>query len=321
MENINSNLFEPKFNQELVKHFDADTGFYFKEQLTSQLPETFNTIYAGLNGPKLVPIRSTIAETYRYGTYNIMDSFGQPKWDVDTSTDTPAAEVNAKRKEYRIFRKSLKMIFTSDDITLSSRLPSIIDDKRLSVLQGHAQDTNKIIFLGDYQKKLLDNDFYGWINHPDITKTEVAAGTGGKTWAQKTGLEIVKDLSDAVAEMQRSTNGSHVVDTIALPILQYQKLITTIIGSGIDTAFEYFQKVCPGVTLIPANELEKAYPGNKDMFIAYQKAGNNFWFESSELKFTNIFQSKEDMFEVHAKLWHGGIILPRPKSQLIRYGI
>lgn len=327
MQNTNTPNFSmsEKAIQSLHRHFDDASAFYFQEELTTKLPETFLTAYADLNGPKLIPIKSTINPMSgdRFGEYDIMDMAGKPKWQGDRTTDKPFADAKIKRYKYQVYKRELLFDFSSEDIAYASRgNRSLVDSKRLSTIQSHAQDTNQLMFFGDYDKFLQDDKFFGWLNHPLITKIEVAAATTGKTWSVKTGLDMVRDLNTAIDTILTSTNNTEVPDTIALPLAQYRLLQTTQVGNGLDTAMDFFMKTNPGINVEAANELKGAYPtGNKDIFVCYKKRDMNFWFDTYNLQFSEIFQQSIDLFTVKAEVWHGGILLIRPKSQLITYGI
>ena len=70
--------------------------------------------------------------------------------------------------------------------------------------------------------------FRGFLNYDNITVTNAANGAGGDSeWSTKTGLEMVKDVNDAISYMWESSRSLFVADTVFLPLAQYSLISNT----------------------------------------------------------------------------------------------
>ena len=70
--------------------------------------------------------------------------------------------------------------------------------------------------------------FRGFLNYDGITVTNAADGAGGDSeWSKKTGLEMVKDVNDAISYMWESSRSLFVADTVYLPLAQYSLISNT----------------------------------------------------------------------------------------------
>lgn len=108
------------------------------------------------------------------------------------------------------------------------------------------------------------NRTYGFLNDPSLPAyVAVAAGVGGSTWAQKTMLEIVRDIRVALARLR--TNSRDVIDpkktqiTLAVPTAAVDYM-TQISDFGF-SALDWLQRNYPNVRIESAPELDDANGG------------------------------------------------------------
>lgn len=70
--------------------------------------------------------------------------------------------------------------------------------------------------------------FRGFLNYDNITVTNAANGAGGDSeWSTKTGLEMVKDVNDAISYMWETSRGMFVAGTVFLPLAQFSLISNT----------------------------------------------------------------------------------------------
>jgi hypothetical protein len=97
---------------------------------------------------------------------------------------------------------------------------------------------NTIAFSGDSATGLT-----GFIQYPGTTEFTLTSGTGGYTWATKTGDEILADMNGMVYAVLSATNGVEQPDTMLLPLASYNLIKTKRLGTYNDTTvLEYFLK-------------------------------------------------------------------------------
>jgi hypothetical protein len=310
-------MFSENFINQVSKHFDSATAFYFQNELTAELPKIIDTIYAELNGPKLVPVKNSTVPGQQFVKYYTYDTFGRPDYITDLSNDLPSVSANAKVKQYPVFRKGVAVRYSVEDEivgTLANR--SLLEQLIKAAIRSHAQDTNQMMFFGD-------STVPGWINNPDLDKSVVANGADGSPlWDNKTPDEILKDLNDAITEVLDQSNNTHKVTTIALSLKSYRLLQETRLGAALQaTLLEQFIANNPGVNVVPANELKNAFTNDSNGFVAYVNNGDNFWYEMDNMKMTDVFRRSLFEYEMGYLKTHGGVQIITPKSQIIKYGI
>lgn len=310
-------IFSENFLESVQKNFDAATAFYFKDELTAKIPGYLETIYAELNGFKLVPVKKSAMPGQQFVSYLTYDTYGRPEYITDLATDMPSVSANAVEKHFQIYTKALSMQYSKMDQImgqLTSR--SYIEQLAKAILRGFAQDTNNCIFFGD---RLVP----GWINNPNLSSSVVSNGASGSPlWASKTPDEIVEDLNDAITKVLDDSNNSHKVTTIAISLDKYRYMQTTRLGTGLQaTILEQFYYCNPGVNVIAANEINKKFTGGADGFIAYVNNGDNFWYEMGDMKATDLHNKTSLAYEIGYLKSHGGVQIITPKSQIIKFGI
>ena len=306
-----------KFLSSIEQNFDAATAFYFQDEVTARIEGYIETAYADLNGAKLIPVKNSALPGQKFVEYLKYDTAGKPEYTVDLATDIPYVSARAEKASFPIFTKVLGMQYSSEDEIMGNLTNrSYIEQMIKAIIRGHAQDTNDLMFNGDYRTP-------GWVNNINIDKSIVANGASGSpNWESKTADEMVKDLNDAITNILDNTNNFHKVNTIALPLSQYRRLQTTRLGTGLQsTALEQFYYCNPGVTVEAANELESKFTGGVNGFIAYEKSPDNFWFEMGELYATELHKKGVMNYEMAYLKSHGGVQFIRPKSQIIKFGI
>jgi len=70
--------------------------------------------------------------------------------------------------------------------------------------------------------------FRGFLNYSGITVTSAATGAGNDTkWSTKTGVEMVKDVNDALTKVWQDSKGVFLPNVVFLPLAQYSLLANT----------------------------------------------------------------------------------------------
>lgn len=139
---------------------------------------------------------------------------------------------------------------------------------------------NDIAMLGATEK-----NWTGLLNDPNVARSDVAAdgagGGGGSTfWKNKTNVQIVRDMNDALSSIRENTNEIEWADTIRLPPEAWRYIATTEYGDGNGTLtiLEFFRKnniytaeTGAQLDIMPLRDLAKASQDGGGRMIVYRK--------------------------------------------------
>lgn len=130
--------------------------------------------------------------------------------------------------------------------------------------------------------------FRGFLNYSDITVTNAANGAAGTaTWATKTGLEMVKDVNNAISYMWETSRSLFVADTVFLPLAQYSLLSNTPMAlssqaSTFVSALTYLKanNLCSQIRgkdleVVPIRYLKGAGVGSADRMVLQDRSKRN----------------------------------------------
>lgn len=311
----------PKFNR------DSATMFFSRE-LEYIKPRVYEVEYAELSAFRLIPIDRTTPPGAQTVTVTEYDSTGKARIIANYADDLPTVETSGAQTTSRIVDIGASVIMSYQDLEASRFAgKSILERKIRAAAEVHMQEMNRLAFFGD-----ANYGVNGWITNPSIVPQPVAtSGHSGSTeWAGKLGEEMVDDLNEAVRSVLENTNGIEYVDTIVLPIAQYQMLAKQEFHDGTDTtALEFFTRTNPGITVTYAAELKGAFgrttfgdaSTGHDGFIAYRRSELKFWQEIPRAFQIFPEQWQNLAYTVPTLSSHGGTVIQRPASQAFRTGI
>lgn len=130
--------------------------------------------------------------------------------------------------------------------------------------------------------------FRGFLNYSGITVTNAANGAAGTaTWATKTGLEMVKDVNDAISYMWETSRSLFVADTVFLPLAQYSLISNTPMAlssqaSTFVSALTYLKanNLCSQIRgkdleIVPIRYLKGAGVGGTDRMVLQDRSKRN----------------------------------------------
>jgi hypothetical protein len=300
-------------------HLDDAQSIFFLRELEQIKARTFEVEYAPLASTRLIPIDSSTSPGAMTVTYSQYDSTGIAKIISNYADDLPTAD--ARGRQYTSNLKSIgnSFIISIDDIRAAQFAGKPLEQRKANAaLLAHLQLMNKLAFFGDATAGIT-----GWLTNGTISNAFVAGGdVNARLWVNKTPIEILFDLNDAISFIIDSTNGVEQPNVIAIPITQYQYISSTPFSNVSDvTILDFFLRTNPGVTVEWANELKGAFTGGTDGLIAYDRSINKFWQEIPQVfeMFPPQWHALAYSIPCHSK--HGGTIVAYPQSQVFRRGI
>ena len=315
-----------------ILNFNTDSAFsvLFEDQLRVLDNVVKKVIYADstfmMDIPsKLVPVAT---ETF---TWQMNDMTGSAQEISDYATDITEVGVKGKRYTncYTDFASSFTFSIREMQAAQQSGMP--LSTNKLEVaLFANTNFMNLAAYKGNATKQVL-----GWLSYNSlddtvpvdrkVTTMEVVAGVGGKTWATKTGDEILKDLYSAINTVDIRTTSKFEVDTILLPPAQYIIAAQTrLLPTQTITVLEEFNRQYPGITVLKRPILKGALKvGNayKDIMIAYKKAPFHFEQIIAEVFAPQPEQIVNLAYKTICTSKHLGVAMYYPESQVFCYGI
>ncbi len=198
-----------------------DEGVFFQRQLEYIQAQSYDVLYPDLMGRNVFTLNSEGGEGINTITYRSYDKRGETAIIAGKATDLPRGDISGE--EYSITVKTLGNAFgySRQELAAAKVTGMPLEARKAEATRrSYEEKVNQIIWFGSPENK-LNGLFNGPIGAPCLTvqKTELANGVGGTPqWRTKTGMEVVKDLTDALAQMYVDTKKLFRPDTILLSV-------------------------------------------------------------------------------------------------------
>ncbi len=288
--------------------------------------------YAPTRARELIPASSEKGQWITEITFREFDKTGFAK--VMTSLADDAPIVNIRGKEFTVKVKPIRAAYqyTVDEIAQAAHanVPLLTRDSQ-AVVEAMEQEIESLAWYGDANLGLP-----GLLYNPNITAAYVAVGAGSGTtpWAGKTNDEIYADMVQAVSTPEDITNGVEVgLDTVCLPIAQYNLIRSRRMASGTDTTIlEFFLNNNPGVKVekliwlkdmpsVPSTGAVKVVADHFCCMLAYKRDPLKLSLEIP-MDFTQFPPQERNLaFVVNCMLHYAGVLIYRPLSVYLAEGI
>lgn len=300
------------------KNLDSQTSIFFERELEQIKQRSYDVLKAPLAASRLIPVDATTAPGAKVVTYRQYDSVGAAKLISNYADDLPTAEITGQ--EFSSFLKSIGncYIYSLEDIRAAEFSGKPLEQRKANqAARAHMEAMNRLAFYGDAEAGVT-----GWLTSA-VAKDPVETQSSNVAWEDKTPDQILIDLNDAVSDIIDETNGAEQPNTVVLPIKQYQLIATTRMSAGTDTTIlQYFLNNSPVINEVTwANELKGAFDSGADGFIVYDRSQDKFWQEIPQAFEQLPVQEYNLSYKIPCHSKHGGVIVPYPKSQVMRYGI
>lgn len=259
-----------------VNRNDAGEAIYLARQLESILPETKDTLYREMTSKTFIPVNTrhpagTKNITWRgytkTGRARIIAAYG--------ATDIPAVGRFATENTIKVHSVGSKASWSRQEV----REAAMANLSLASGLAADAADANALTidqaaWLGD-----TDHGINGFLNYPGLTAATIPNDGNGtsKTWASKTGSQILRDCANMVKAVTATTNGVEKPNTLLLPLSVYIDIGTrewSASNSSNVTILAYLEQNLSkmGITQIAGiPELETAGAGGTTRAFIYTK--------------------------------------------------
>ncbi len=233
------------------ERFDAEAGLFLSRQLEFIRPQIFETKYADIKYPTILPVTSEAGPGAQTYTYRVMDATGEFKIISDAADDLPRADVTQVEKTINIRSIAGSFGYTVQELRAAQMADVALEQRRAAaVRRAYEEKVESIAMFGDTSVSLT-----GFFNNATV---DVYTADKWFTDSGTTSQEMLDLLNYGVSAI---VNGSRMVeqpDTILMAYEDYNVIATQRNSDSSDvTVLEYFLRTNPFIRNIePINQLD-----------------------------------------------------------------
>jgi len=216
-----------------------DAGLFLQRQLEYIRPQVFETAYADIKYPTILPVTSEAGPGAQQFTYRVMDSTGSFAFIADNADDLPRSDVSQAEKS--IYFRSIGGSFgyTVQELRAAQMANIALEARRGSaVRRAYEEKVEDIAMFGDTSTNLT-----GFFNNPTV---DVVTADKWFDTASVTTTEMLELLNYGSTAIVNASQMKEQPDTLLLPWVDYQKVTSTRNSDSSDvTVLEYFLRTNP----------------------------------------------------------------------------
>lgn len=292
-----------------------EAGLFLERQLEYIRPQIFETEYADIKYPTILPVTSEAGPGAQTFTYRIMDATGQFKVISDAADDLPRSDVTQTEKSINIRSIGGSFGYTVQELRAAQMANVALEQRRAAaVRRAYEEKVEAIALFGESSVSLQ-----GFFNNSSV---DVVAADQWFTGATATGIdaqEMLELLNYGVTAIINGSNMKEQPDTILMAWEDYNVISTTRNSDSSDvTVLEYFLRTNPFIRNVePINQLDADKSElNKNRMVFYKRDPGKVQLhipQPLEL-FPPQQRGLEFVVPAHARV--GGVALYYPKSVL-----
>jgi hypothetical protein len=254
-----------------------DEGVFFQRQLEYIQAQSYDVLYPELMGRVVFPLNTEGGEGINTITYRSYDKRGETAIIAGKATDLPRGDISGR--EYSISVKTLGNAFgySRQELAASKVTGLPLEARKAEATRkSYEEKVNQLIWFGDAANK-IEGIFGGPVGSgsepkpwESVTISAVAPAAGGgnsEAWGvDKTGVEVVADLNNALNAMYIDTKKIFRPDTILISVEKLLYLTNTPISADfpLTSIMKWFLDNNKFIKSIDQfkdiNELESIYP-------------------------------------------------------------
>lgn len=293
---------------------------FMQQQATALEPELYRIKYPEYNYAALIPVDTSAGEWAKSVTFYSADTVGKASWFNGNSTQMPRADVNLTQHTHDLKMAAIGYGYNLEELNFAKRVNFNLDTERaFAARRAYEQFMYGLAIGGDASVGMT-----GLINNAGVSPVTAPADGAGSatTFASKTGDQIARDLNSMLTTKLEASLGVELLNTIALPIDQYNLLATKRMGTSGDeiTVLEWLMKyntytAQTGQPLVirMLRGLNGAGGSGTDRAIAYVNAMDVLKLHlPMPHRFMPVYQTGPMSFEVPGIFRTGGVEIRRP---------
>lgn len=303
-----------------LTNLDADTNIFFARELEHVKAKSYDVKYPTLRAEEFIPVSTEVPEGAESWTYTQYDTVGVAKLLASYADDLPRADVKGLQFNQKVHAIGNAFGYNMQEIRAAAMAGKPLQQMKANAArERHMSKRDALARSGDTKSNLV-----GFFNNPNVS--EITAGSktgGGTTWlgASATGLEMLADLNAMANKVIDVTKGVEEIDTILMPLLQYEKGQQTRLGTDSDTTvLEFFKKTHPNIAVAAWSHLEDAASDASDLMIGYRKSPDKVVMEIP-MEFTMHAPQPDGLeFSIPCESRFGGVVFFYPLSAVYMKG-
>ena len=289
-----------------------DAGLFLQRQLEYIRPQVFETVYADIKYPTILPVTSEAGPGAQTFTYRIMDSTGEFRLLADSADDLPRSDVSQVEKSINIRSFGGSFGYSVQELRAAQMANVALEQRRAAaVRRAYEEKVESVAMFGEASVSLT-----GFFNNATV---DIVAADKWFTTASVTAQEMLELLNYGVSAIINGSQMKEQPDTILLAYEDYNKISTTRNSDSSDvTVLEYFLRTNPYINNVePINQLTKGKNAGKlntSRMVVYKRDPEKVQLhipQPLEL-FPPQQRGLEFIVPAHARV--GGVALYYPKS-------
>jgi len=292
-----------------------EAGLFLERQLEYIRPQIFETEYADIKYPTLLPVTSEAGPGAQTFTYRIMDATGQFKVISDAADDLPRSDVTQTEKSINIRSIGGSFGYTVQELRAAQMANVALEQRRAAaVRRAYEEKVEAIALFGESSVSLQ-----GFFNNSTVDVVAADQWFTGATATGTTAQEMLELLNYGVTAIINGSNMKEQPDTILMAWEDYSVISTTRNSDSSDvTVLEYFLRTNPFIRNVePINQLASSKGLlSKNRMVFYKRDPGKVQLhipQPLEL-FPPQQRGLEFVVPAHARV--GGVALYYPKSVL-----
>ena len=233
------------------ERFDAEAGLFLSRQLEYIRPQIFETKYADIKYPTILPVTSEAGPGAQTYTYRVMNATGEFKLISDAADDLPRADVTQVEKTINIRSIGGSFGYTVQELRAAQMADIALEQRRAAaVRRAYEEKVESIAMFGDSSASLT-----GFFNNSTV---DVYAADKWFSDSGTTAQEMLELLNYGVSAIVNASKMVEQPDTILMPYEDYNTVSTTRNSDSSDvTVLEYFLRTNPYIRNVePINQLD-----------------------------------------------------------------
>ena len=289
-----------------------EAGLFLERQLEFIRPQVFETQYADIKYPTILPVTSEAGPGAQTFTYRIMDSTGEFRLIADAADDLPRADISQVEKSINIRSFGGSFGYTVQELRAAQMANIALEQRRATaVRRAYEEKVENVAMFGESSVALA-----GFFNNATV---DVIAADKWFTTTSGTSQEMLELLNYGVTAIINGSKMKEQPDTILMAYSDYNKISTTRNSDSSDvTVLEYFLRTNPYITNIePINQLDAANSVlNTNRMVVYKRDPEKVQLHIPQPLELFPAQQRGLEFIVPAHARVGGVAVYYPKSMI-----
>jgi Uncharacterized protein conserved in bacteria len=302
---------------------DAGETAFLERQLEAVEARVYEKKLRELKYRTLIPVSNRDGAGAQTITYYMYTKVGMAKIIANPADDLPRSDVFASRHTQAVHVIATSFGYSTQDLRRAMFANVPLEMYKVDAARRSVRETeNNITWTGDSTHNIV-----GLFANTNITNDQAPlnAAASSRLWANKTAEEILSDVLKIVTRVRTLTKGVHQINTLLLPIEQYNKLAGTPRATNSDTTLLGFIKQENNVygldTVDWLVELTGSGTGTSDQAFGYDRDPEVLELRIPMEMITHPPQFRNLEFLVPVEAENGGTVVRYPLACIKFYGI